>query len=237
MRIEGVIPARFDSTRFPGKVLIPIDGTPMVALVYAQAVKSLYLDRVTVATDDVRVRRAMDSLGIPVTVTSSVHRSGSDRVAEIAQSGDADVYVNIQGDEPFIEPHLIEEVLKPFVGDAHAKMSTIGSKGLCDDDWVDPHVVKVRVSEGGIAQDFFRQPTGKDRERCYRHVGLYAYDRDALIGLAQMEPSQRERERDLEQMRALDNAIPIHVVTTDYDSVSIDTPEDLARLEGERAVG
>jgi len=237
MKIEGVIPARFNSSRFPGKVLVPIDGTPMVARVYEQSTKSSRLDFVTVATDDNQVREEMETLGIPVTMTSSDHGSGSERVAEVAQSGDADVYVNIQGDEPFIDPNLIDEALAPFLGDAPPCMSTVASTELSDEDWTNPHVVKVKISEAGVAEDFFRQAHGTDRERCYKHLGLYAYDRDTLIRLAQMEPSPRETERSLEQMRALDNGISISVVLTDYNSISIDTPEDLARIEGAMIVG
>ncbi|MDP6457325.1 MAG: 3-deoxy-manno-octulosonate cytidylyltransferase [Candidatus Marinimicrobia bacterium] len=237
MKIEGVIPARFDSTRFPGKVLIPIDGTPMVARVYAQSIKSSRLESVTVATDDNRVREVMETLAIPVTMTSSDHSNGSERVAEVAQSGNADVYVNIQGDEPFIDPRVIDELLAPFTADTPPRMGTVASTQLSDEDWTDPDVVKVRVSAIDTAEDFFRRPDGVEREQCYKHLGLYAYRRDILIRLAQMDASPRETARSLEQMRALDNGIPIRVVLTDYNSLSIDTPADLKIIGQEEAIG
>ncbi|MEE9166350.1 MAG: 3-deoxy-manno-octulosonate cytidylyltransferase [Candidatus Neomarinimicrobiota bacterium] len=229
-RIVGVIPARYHSSRFPGKVLIPVDGLPMVAQVYARAARATVLDTVTVATDSQRVARAMDILGIPLVMTSSNCRTGTDRVAEVARDGEGDIYVNIQGDEPFIEEEIIEQAVQPFLDDSRLKMGTVATTSLNGEQWADVNVVKVRVTEDGFADDFFRSSSGPyPPPNTYKHIGLYVYERKFLLDFSRMKRTSEEKERHLEQMRALDHGIPVKVVITLHDHFSINSPEDLAR--------
>ena len=230
-KVVGVIPARYGSSRFPGKVLVPIDGIPMVAHVYLRAKKSKLLDELLVATDNGAVVQSMESLDIPVIMTASSHRSGTERVAEVAEKGDGDIYVNIQGDEPFIESEIIDNVAEQLLWDEDLRMSTVGSTALTNGEWSNPDVTKVRVDKDFFALDFFRIPDSDQvREGCHKHIGLYGYARDFLRELAELKPTRREMERDLEQMRALDHGVPIKVVITDYDSIGINTSADLQQI-------
>lgn len=231
-KILGVIPARFESRRFPGKVLVPLDGLPMVARVYSQAKDSSLLDDLIVATDSAKVEKTLKGLDIPVTLTSPSHRSGTERVAEVAgRYPGVSLVVNIQGDEPFIDPRLIDQVVNALMSSRGIKMITAGTRRFRDGDWSNPEVVKVRIDAGGLASDFFRTAPGHDFPRdCLKHVGLYVYRKDFLMELVSMDPSSRELERDLEQMRALDGGVSIKVVTTHYDSLGVNTPQDLEQL-------
>ncbi|MBC8174692.1 MAG: 3-deoxy-manno-octulosonate cytidylyltransferase [Candidatus Marinimicrobia bacterium] len=231
-KILGIIPARYESTRFPGKVLAPINGIPMVARVYQQVCRTNLLDSVVVATDSRRVQLTLEALKIPVRITSSGHKSGTERVAEVAENSNADIFVNIQGDEPFIDPDVIDLALKPFLEDESLKMGTVASTALSDENWEDPNTVKVQVSEDGFAEDFFRLYSGNEsKNNIYKHVGLYVFDGKFLHKFASMIPTKNEQESHLEQMRALDNGIPIKVVVTDYDGITVNTPEDLKLVE------
>lgn len=230
-KIIGVIPARYISTRFPGKVLVPINGIPIVARVYFQVKKATVLDSVVVATDSHRVEKAMEVLDIPVVMTSSHCRTGTDRVAEVAETGDGDIYVNVQGDEPFIEVEVVERAIEPFLVDGELKMGTIASTALKEEEWRDINVVKVRVNDGGFAEDFFRTSTEPYLPAStYKHIGLYVFEKAFLLEFARTKRTVLEKARHLEQMRAMDHEIPIKVVLTDYDDFSIDTPEDLQHI-------
>ena len=230
----GVIPARYHSTRFPGKVLEPIDGLPMVARVYGQA-KNSRLERVVVATDHSAVYEAMENLDIAVVMTNEACRTGTERVAEAALSLEGNVFVNIQGDEPQIEPAIINLVIDQFDVDHEIEMATVASTNLSEDDWINPDVVKVELTEDGSAATFFRQPTAhKVRDNCAKHLGIYGFKREFLLRFARMERTENEVALDLEQMRALDNGTAISVAVTDLDSVGINRPEDLEKLK-ERA--
>lgn len=237
-RIVGVIPARYDSSRFPGKVLAPIDGLPMVARVYSRVREATLLDSVVVATDSRRVTAALEELDIPVLMTSSDCRTGTDRVAEVARTGEGDIYVNVQGDQPFIEGEVIEKAVEPFLFDRDLKMGTIASRLLSVEEWTDPNVVKMVVSEEGFAEDFFRTSTEPyPLKNTHKHIGLYVFQRAFLLQFAGMKQTDLEKARHLEQMRALDHGIPIKVVLTDHDDFRIDTPEDLRRVREVLGIG
>ena len=227
----GVIPARYHSTRFPGKVLELIDGLPMVAHVYKRATVS-QLDKVIVSTDHPAVQKAMEDLNIHVMMTAENHRSGTDRVAEVAESVSGDIFINIQGDEPYIEPEIINLLMEQFQTEPTTPMATVASTNLSDEDWNDPNIVKVQVGEDRNAVGFFRVPASQmPGDYFYKHLGIYGFKRDFLIEFAGMARSANEKSLDLEQMRALDNGIPIAVVITDLDSVGINRPEDLEKLK------
>ncbi|MFQ6615700.1 MAG: 3-deoxy-manno-octulosonate cytidylyltransferase [Fidelibacterota bacterium] len=231
-KVLGVIPARYRSRRFPGKVLALLDGIPVVARVYSQARKSTRLDSLVVATDSSRVRDALTALDIPVTLTSPAHRSGTERVAEVAgRSEGVGFVVNIQGDEPLIDPGLIDQVVEPLMDDRGTRMATVATRRFREGDWKDPQVVKVRMDSQGFATDFFREAAGNSVPGdCLKHIGLYAYSKEFLMELVGNDPTISERGRDLEQMRALDRGTPIKVVSTDYDALGVNTPGDLERI-------
>ena len=227
----GVIPARYRSIRFPGKVLESIDGLPMVAHVYKRATAS-QLDKVIIATDHAAVQKAMEELNIHVMMTAESHHSGTERVAEVAESVSGDIFINIQGDEPYIEPGIINLLMEQFQAEPITPMATVASTNLSDKDWNNPDIVKVLVGEDGKAIDFFRVPFSQTpKDNCYKHLGIYGFKRDFLIEFAGMARSANEKALDLEQMRALDNGIPIEVAITDLDSVGINRPEDLEKLK------
>jgi 3-deoxy-manno-octulosonate cytidylyltransferase (CMP-KDO synthetase) len=244
----AVIPARFDSSRFPGKPLARLAGKPMVQHVYERVRGAALVSDVLVATDDERILRAVEDFGGRVAMTSVEHPSGTDRVAEVAQKTDAGVVVNIQGDEPLIRPRVVDLAIEPLLQDEILKMTTlahpIANSG--EDDLKDPDVVKVIVDQEGYALDFLRtlDRHGSDRgglddaareespgSRILRHIGLYAYRRDYLLELAAMEPTERELALGLEQLRPLEHGCRIRVVETDYNCVGVDRPEDLKRAE------
>ncbi|MEE2876818.1 MAG: 3-deoxy-manno-octulosonate cytidylyltransferase [Candidatus Neomarinimicrobiota bacterium] len=227
----GVIPARYHSTRFPGKVLELIDGVPMVARVYKQA-KASKLRRVYVATDHSAVFEAMENLDIPVIMTDEACRSGTERVAEVGSFKEGKIFINIQGDEPYIEPEIINLVIDQFDDDQGIDMATVASTNLSEDDWDDPDVVKVEIAGDGTAATFFRKPSSQsDKHSCAKHLGIYGFKKDFLLRFAQMERTENEFALDLEQMRALDNGIPISVAITNLDSVGINRPKDIDRLK------
>jgi len=204
----------------------------MIACVYRQVKKVSVFDTVVVATDSQRVIESMTDLDIPVVRTSSNCRTGTDRIAEVAKNGNGSIYVNIQGDEPFIEVEIIEKAVEPFLEDGELKMGTIASTALTEAEWTDKNVVKVRVNEDGFAEDFFRfSPEPYLPINTYKHIGLYVFDRVFLLEFAGMKRTAQEKDRHLEQMRAMGHGVPIKVVLTDYNDFSIDTPEDLTYIQ------
>lgn len=233
----GIVPARYASTRFPGKPLFPILGEPMFAHVLRRAARCPELSRVVLATDDARIHAAAVERGFEAVMTNAEHPSGSDRVLQAATLLDlpADaVVVNIQGDEPAIEPGLISALLRLFV-DPAVRMAT-PVRPITADEAASPHVVKaVWSASTGRALYFSRAPIPFHRDaqqvRFWGHVGLYAYRLDTLHTLGRLEPSPLERAEKLEQLRALEAGVPIHVVTTEYAGFGVDTPEDVARAE------
>jgi 3-deoxy-manno-octulosonate cytidylyltransferase (CMP-KDO synthetase) len=236
MRIIGVIPARFHSSRFPGKPLADIHGSPMIWHVYNSARRARRLDRVLVATDDERIRNTVEAFGGCAVLTSPEAASGTDRVAEAVCHLDVDVVVNIQGDEPLLDPEMIDECLGPMNAGSSVPMSTV-MKAVPESAWLDPGVVKVVRDLAGRALYFSRSllphPRTRTAEFCvYEHIGLYAYTKECLLRLANLAPTPLERIEGLEQLRALEHGIPIQVVETRCvgELVSVDTPEDLAKV-------
>ncbi|MEW5767696.1 MAG: 3-deoxy-manno-octulosonate cytidylyltransferase [bacterium] len=242
--VIGIIPARFGSTRFPGKALADIHGKPMIQHVYKRARQAKEMERVIIATDDERIYRAVASFGGEVVMTSPYHASGTDRVAEVAESLPADMVVNIQGDEPLIKPEMIDEAVRPMKDNPRLEITTLKKEITWESEGHNPNVVKVVTNEAGFALYFSRSlipyPRKREGVRFYKHIGLYVYRRDILLGLSRLSPSPLEEAEGLEQLRALENGIPIKVVRTEHDSWGVDTKEDLERvknlfLEGQKA--
>ncbi|MDD2853280.1 MAG: 3-deoxy-manno-octulosonate cytidylyltransferase [Desulfuromonadaceae bacterium] len=246
MKITAVIPARYASTRFPGKALAEIDGRPMIQHVYERTAQSKLVGRVIVATDDSRIADAVNSIGGEALMTSTSHETGTDRLAEVAAGLDADIVVNVQGDEPLIDPAMIDLALQPFLEEADLQMGTVKTRIKCLHDFLSPNVVKVVTNNRGNALYFSRSPLPFFRDKwkdlkddsfcsgkllCYKHVGLYVYRRDFLLKFAAMAPTFLEISEKLEQLRALENGVTIRVVETEFESIGVDTPDDLAKAQ------
>ncbi len=235
MRIIGLIPARYASTRFPGKPLKLLANKPIIQHVYEQSIKCSKLDEVYIATDDERIRDVIASFGGKVIMTASTHTSGTDRLAEASENLDADLIVNIQGDEPLIEPNIIELALSVWDSDSDFEMSTIATPITDIEDYNNPNVVKVVLAKNGNGLYFSRSPIpyfrNKTNLQTYRHIGLYVYRKSFLLQFTKLSPSPLEQAEGLEQLRALENGYNIRVVITDYAAYGIDTPEDLIRIE------
>jgi 3-deoxy-manno-octulosonate cytidylyltransferase (CMP-KDO synthetase) len=225
-----VIPARFQSSRFPGKALATLAGKPLVQHVFEKASRSRLLSAVVIATDDARIRDAAAKFGAPVAMTRADHPSGTDRVAEAASADPAAIVVNIQGDEPLIDPAAIDAAAQCLLDDASLPMATLSRRIANADDITNPNVVKVVTSLTGDAICFSRNPIPYDRAGgavYFKHIGLYVFRRDFLLGYSSLPVGPLERVECLEQMRALENGFRIRVVETNYESIGVDTPEDL----------
>ena len=234
-KILGVIPARFSSTRFPGKVLAHIAGKTMLQHVYERAALSTYLTSILIATDDDRVYSAAKNFGARVRMTRSDHLSGTDRVAEAASAVDAEIVVNIQGDEPLIDPAAIDAAILPMVHEPELVMGTLKKRIEDAREITDPNVVKVVTDHAGDAIYFSRCAIPFERERSnnspyFKHIGLYVYQRDFLLAYSALPVGPLETAERLEQLRALENGFRIRVVETEYESLGVDTPEDLERV-------
>ncbi len=233
----AIIPARYQSSRLPGKPLADICGRPMIEHVYRRAAAARSIAAVIVATDDERIHRAVRAFGGDSRMTSSSHPSGTDRIAEVAAGLTCTVVVNVQGDEPLIEPAMIDEAVAPFSADPSLMMSTLRRRIDDDADRENPNVTKVVVDRDDFALYFSRAPVPFIRVNCppapaWRHIGLYVYRRECLLRLAALPPTEMERSEALEQLRALEYGIRIKAVETEFDSIGVDTPEDLARARG-----
>jgi 3-deoxy-manno-octulosonate cytidylyltransferase (CMP-KDO synthetase) len=236
-KILGVIPARLRSSRFPRKVLAPIASKPVIQHVYERALQSRYLTSVLIATDDQEVFAAARTFGARVRMTRSDHPSGTDRVAEAASAEPADLIVNIQGDEPLIDPAAIDAAILPLIHDPEIVMGTLKKQIQEPREMEDPNVVKVVTDHSGYAIYFSRFPIPYQRDRedhrsvpYFKHIGLYVYRKDFLLRYAALPVGPLERAERLEQLRALENGYRIRVVETEYDSFGVDTPEDLQRV-------
>jgi 3-deoxy-manno-octulosonate cytidylyltransferase (CMP-KDO synthetase) len=249
-RIAAIIPARYASTRLPGKPLLDIAGTPMILRVVARARQVAAIGRVIVATDDERVWRAVTDAGEEAMMTSPDHQTGTDRLAEVAAQLDAEIIVNVQGDEPFIEPATIEAALAPLVADASIVMATTSESLDSAADVLNPNVVKVVTDRDGFALYFSRQPIPFPRAEAHqhgslaaalnaqpgqlrlfaKHTGLYVYRREFLLTYAKLAPTPLERAELLEQLRVLEHGYRIKVVKSAHRSIGVDTPEDLERV-------
>lgn len=246
MRIAAIIPARYKSTRLPGKVLADIAGKPMIQHVYERASECSCLTEVTVATDDERVEEAVCDFGGRCVMTGSDHTSGTDRIAEVAADGDCDIIVNIQGDEPLIRPGVIDAAVEPFLQTEPPRMGTVATPIADEEEHQDPSVVKVVVDASGYALYFSRAPIPYFRPenpqhafehrpadaRPLKHIGLYVYTKETLLWLSKQPQTPLEKSEKLEQLRALENGCPIRVVQVDYSPIGVDTPEDLQLVRG-----
>ncbi|MFI5171680.1 MAG: 3-deoxy-manno-octulosonate cytidylyltransferase [Chitinophagales bacterium] len=241
MKVIGIIPARFNSSRFPGKPLALINGKTMINLVYAQAKKVNAFSKVIVATDDDRIYDHVKSFGGEVMMTSPNHLSGTDRCGEIINklNEDFDVVVNIQGDEPFIQPEQLEKLINAF-NEPEVEIATLGICITDAEKIFDPNIVKVVFNETGNALYFSRFPIPfireMDKEKWaergshFKHLGIYAFHISVLQKIIKLQPSRLEKAESLEQLRWLENGFKIKVVETEIDTMGIDTPEDLKNI-------
>jgi 3-deoxy-manno-octulosonate cytidylyltransferase (CMP-KDO synthetase) len=237
-RVVVIIPARYESTRLPGKPLADIHGQPMIQRVYARAARIPAVERVLVATDDERIQAAVTAFGGAAVMTAREHRSGTDRIAAVAAELDCDLVVNVQGDLPLLDPALVDTALAPLRADAGLPMATIRTAIRSREERENPHVVKVVTDRDGYALYFSRSPVPFHRQEPgaalgHKHIGLYVYRRDFLLAFARLAPTPLEQAEGLEQLRALEWGFRIKVADVAATSIEVDTPHDLerARLE------
>ncbi|MBI5050774.1 MAG: 3-deoxy-manno-octulosonate cytidylyltransferase [Nitrospirae bacterium] len=246
LRAAAIIPARFNSTRFPGKPLSLLKGKPVIQYVYEQTSLAKLTDAVFVATDDKGIFDAVTNFGGKAVMTSPSHASGTDRIAEAARDIDCDIIVNVQGDEPFIKPEMVDDVVKLLLDDPSVSIGTLAARIKTRQDVVNENVVKVVFNNDGFALYFSRSPIPFHRDEwtlqsiehslprtfyCYKHIGIYAYRKDVLLKLSKLPQTKLEKIEKLEQLRALENGIKIKVKETAFETTGIDTPEDLRRAE------
>ena len=239
MKIVGIIPARYGSQRFPGKPLALLAGRPMIQHVYLAAKRSPVLEELVVATDDERIKEAVEEIGGRALMTSPEHSCGTERIAEAAdilRLSEDDIVVNIQGDQPLLEPAALEELVRPLLLRGDVLMATLAVPIEREEEKADPNRVKVVLDREGFALYFSRAPIPYHRPpgespNYLRHLGLYAYRRDFLDVFVRLEPSPLEKAEKLEQLRALEYGYRIAVSITKYDCPEVDTPEDLKRVE------
>ena len=242
VKVVALIPARYGSTRFPGKPLALLRGKPMIQHVYEQTLRVRGLSQVTVATDDERIAQTVEGFGGNVVMTRSDHPTGTDRLAEVAQGLDAEVIVNVQGDLPFFPATMVEDAVAVLTHSSTAVMSTVKTPIHELAEWHNPNVVKVVTDRNGYALYFSRSPIpfcrdqgsrveGQDGILGYRHIGLYVYRRDFLLTFTRLPSTPLETAEKLEQLRALEWGYKITVSETDRPTVEVDTPEDLRHAE------
>jgi 3-deoxy-manno-octulosonate cytidylyltransferase (CMP-KDO synthetase) len=241
----GIIPARYGSTRFEGKVLADLGGKPVIQHVYERARQAKLLGDLIIACDDERVKNAVTKFGAKSVMTSADQPTGTDRLTEVANPIDVKVVVNIQGDEPFVQPAMIDQIVLALLNNnSKAGMATVIKKIEDEKDLYDPNVVKVVVDKDGNALYFSRNfiPFVRDREGLgaksiteavtfYKHIGLYGYTKDFLFTFKNLSKSRLEEAEKLEQLRALEHGYKIKTIVTKFDTVGIDTPEDLERAK------
>lgn len=234
LTVIGVIPARYSSTRLPAKALAMIHGKPMVQHVYERCLQSKHLNEILVATDDERIFDAVMNFGGNAVMTSKAHKSGTDRIGEAARKIKCDIVVNIQGDEPMIDPNNIDKAVEPLLFDKSINVSTICVKIRDRKDITNPNVVKVIKDKNNNALYFSRSviPFNRDKGRVdyYKHIGLYVYRSSYLTQLVNMKQTKLESAEKLEQLRILENGESIRVVEVKKDSHSVDTPGDLNKI-------
>jgi 3-deoxy-manno-octulosonate cytidylyltransferase (CMP-KDO synthetase) len=237
-KVVVVIPARYGSTRLPGKPLVSLNGQPMIQRVYTRAKSARRVDRVIVATDDERIVKAVISFGGEARMTRTDHRTGTERVAEVAAHIEGDVFVNVQGDEPLLDPEAVDTAVAALLEDPEAAVATVATPIKIPADIMDPNVVKVVLDFDDNALYFSRAPipwvrdTGNSIQvRHLKHLGLYVFQRDALLEYPTLPQGELERIEQLEQLRWMENGTKIRVAEVEHDAVSVDVPEDVARVE------
>lgn len=231
-----ILPARYGSTRFPGKPLVNIAGRPLIEWVYRRATEVAGATDVIVATDDERIFKAVDGFGGKVTMTRADHATGTDRVAEVAQGLDSDFIVNLQGDEPVFDPQMVSDMVGMLVTDAALDMATAAHKVEDDTELRDSNVVKVVFDKRHRALYFSRSPIPSGAEgarggNAWRHVGVYAFRREALARFTELPRAPLEKSEGLEQLRALENGMSVGVVETSARTIGVDIPEDAKIVE------
>jgi 3-deoxy-manno-octulosonate cytidylyltransferase (CMP-KDO synthetase) len=238
LKTLAVIPARYDSTRFPGKPLAPIAGKPMIQHVYTRVRQARSVSRVLVATDDERIVLAVEAFGGEAMLTRREHRCGTERVAEVAVHVHAETYVNVQGDEPLIDPAAIDAAVEAMAEDSAVSVATLQTRIRQAAEIMDPNVVKVVVEFQGDALYFSRAPIPWVRDETFRHavrhlkhIGLYVYRRDAVLDYPTLPPGELERLEQLEQLRRLENGYRIRVVETEFVGVCVVVRGDVERVE------
>jgi 3-deoxy-manno-octulosonate cytidylyltransferase (CMP-KDO synthetase) len=237
-KVVVVIPARYGSTRLPGKPLVLLAGKTMIQRVYQRAKLAQRADQVIVATDDERVVKAVEEFGGEARMTRRDHRTGTERVAEVAAHVEGDVFVNVQGDEPLVDPAAVDSAIGALLEEPQASISTVATPIKVPADIMDPHVVKTVLDFDGNALYFSRAPipwvrdtASKVQVRHLKHLGLYVFQRDALLEYPTLPQGELERIEQLEQLRWMENGWKIRVAEVEHDAVSVDVPEDVARVE------
>lgn len=245
LTVVGIIPARYGSSRLPGKPLLELCGKPIVQHVYERATHASLIDEVIVATDDERVSAVVEKFGGKAVLTPANFQSGSDRVAFVAKNLQADIIANIQGDEPLIEPNMIDETIQTLLDDEGVDVTTPVKKISSAEELMNPSIVKVVLDKNNFALYFSRsfipflrepavQATGSrwpESHDFYKHIGVYVYRKDFLLAFTQWDRSALERAEQLEQLRILEHGHRIKCVITEYDSFSVDTKEDFERVQ------
>jgi 3-deoxy-manno-octulosonate cytidylyltransferase (CMP-KDO synthetase) len=240
----AIIPARYASTRFPGKPLALIKGLPMIQHVCQRVARAKTIDRVIVATDDARIKQAVEGFGGEAIMTRADHPTGTDRLAEVAAQLDSELIVNVQGDEPLIEAQMIDQAVAPLLADPAIRMGTLAGRIEDIEDFYNPNVVKVVRDLRGFALYFSRAPIPWPRDcsreelpallkqlPLYRHIGLYVYQRELLLDYPKLPTTPLETLENLEQLRALEQGVALYVAETEFVCHGVDTPADLVRVE------
>jgi 3-deoxy-manno-octulosonate cytidylyltransferase (CMP-KDO synthetase) len=237
-KVVVVIPARYGATRLPGKPLVSLAGKPMIERVHERAKMAKTPDRVIVATDDERIRQAVEAFGGEARMTRPDHRTGTERVAEVAAHVEGNVFVNVQGDEPLLDPAALDWAVNALLEEPVADVATVATLIKKPTDIMDPNVVKVVLDFDGNALYFSRAPipwvrdaASKIQVRHLKHLGLYVFRRDALLDYPTLPQGELERIEQLEQLRWMENGVKIRVAEVEHDAVSVDVPEDVARVE------
>jgi 3-deoxy-manno-octulosonate cytidylyltransferase (CMP-KDO synthetase) len=237
-KVVVVIPARYGSTRLPGKPLVSLNGQPMIQRVYARAKLARRVDRVIVATDDDRIVQAVTSFGGEARLTRADHRTGTERVAEVAAHVEGEIFVNVQGDEPLLDPAAVDTAVGALLEEPEVAVATVATPIKIPGDIMDPNVVKVVLDFDDNALYFSRAPIpwvrdtgGSIQVRHLKHLGLYVFQREALLEYPTLPQGELERIEQLEQLRWMENGTKIRVAEVQHDAVSVDVPEDVARVE------
>jgi 3-deoxy-manno-octulosonate cytidylyltransferase (CMP-KDO synthetase) len=237
-KVVVVIPARYGSARLPGKPLVLLAGKPMIQRVYERAKLAKQANQVIVATDDERIVKAVEAFGGEARMTRTDHRTGTERVAEVAAHVEGDIFVNVQGDEPLLDPAAVDTAVSSLLEEPSASISTVATPIKTPGDIMDPNVVKTVLDFDGNALYFSRAPipwvrdtASKTLVRHLKHLGLYVFQREALLEYATLPQGELERIEQLEQLRWMENGWKIRVAEVEHDAVSVDVPEDVGRVE------